>query len=241
MRCLTYINAEAIDVSLRSPDADERTAAAELAELLTPISKGWSTDLGVELTSLAVQIHGGMGYIEETGVAQHLRDARIAPIYEGTNGIQAIDLVGRKLPMRGGGVMADFTRRMRGVDAELAGAGERFAPVRHNLTAALDVFERTTAWLLGRGLSDPVDALAGATPYLRMFGTVTGGYLLARAALAAQAQIDAGAADDGFLDARIVSARFFAEQVLPSVLGLEGPVTAGSGDLMALDVAALGA
>ena len=122
MRGLAYINAESIDLAARHPDEAERTGAGELADLLTPITKGWCTDLGVELTSLGIQVHGGMGYIEETGVAQHYRDIRIAPIYEGTNGIQAMDLVGRKLPMRAGGVVADFLAGIEATAGELSGA-----------------------------------------------------------------------------------------------------------------------
>ncbi len=119
LRCVLYLNAESIDLAKAHPDEAVRTARGELVDLLTPISKAWGTDLGVELTSLAVQVHGGMGFIEEAGVAQHYRDIRIAPIYEGTNGIQAIDLVGRKLGLRGGGVVADF---LAGIDATAAAA-----------------------------------------------------------------------------------------------------------------------
>ena len=114
MRGLVYLNAESIDLSKHATDESVRQARSELADLLTPISKGWSTDVGCELASIAVQVHGGMGFVEETGVAQHYRDIRIAPIYEGTNGIQAIDLVGRKLPMRGGAVDRRLPRRDRG-------------------------------------------------------------------------------------------------------------------------------
>ena len=123
LRCILYLNAESIDLAKAHPDEAVRVARGELADLLTPISKGWGTDLGVELTSLAVQVHGGMGYIEETGVAQHYRDIRIAPIYEGTNGIQAIDLVGRKLGLRGGGVIADFLAGIDATAAEATAAG----------------------------------------------------------------------------------------------------------------------
>src|SRR3954451_17458903 len=119
MRGLVYANAEAIDLARHADDADERAAAAELGDLLTPVTKGWCTDMGTELASLAVQIHGGMGFIEETGIAQRYRDIRIAAIYEGTNGIQAMDLVGRKLPMRAGGVVEDFLRRLEQIDPDL--------------------------------------------------------------------------------------------------------------------------
>ncbi len=229
MRCLVYENAAAIDRAASGGPAAE--AAREWTDLLIPLSKSLCTDLGNEMTSLAVQVHGGMGYVEETGVAQHYRDARIAPIYEGTNGIQAADLVGRKLPMRGGAVVTEQldviqerAKAMTG-DAELAKFGE-------NLETAVASARRTTQWLLEHGAENPADALAGSSPYLRMLGTVVCGGLLAKAALAAREQTDD---PEGFYAAKIVSARFFGEQLLPSAAALEGPATAGAEDLFALN------
>jgi alkylation response protein AidB-like acyl-CoA dehydrogenase len=233
LRCLAYLNAESIDLAAHHPDEDVRTARQELADLLTPITKGWGTDVGVELTSLAVQVHGGMGYVEETGVAQHYRDIRIAPIYEGTNGIQAMDLVGRKLPMRGGGVVADFLAGIEATAGELAGAEGDLAAIGKHLADAHAVLKGTTDWLLANGLTDPNNALAGATPYLRMCGIVTGGWLLARSARAAQARLDAGEGDADFLRQKVVTARFYATQVLPQAAGLASAVTAGPSDLLA--------
>jgi 3-(methylthio)propanoyl-CoA dehydrogenase len=233
LRCLAYLNAESIDLAAHHPDEDVRRARQELADLLTPITKGWGTDVGVELTSLAVQVHGGMGYVEETGVAQHYRDIRIAPIYEGTNGIQAMDLVGRKLPMRGGGVVADFLAGIEATAAELAGAEGDLAAIGKHLADAHAVLKGTTDWLLANGLADPNNALAGATPYLRMCGIVTGGWLLARSARAAQARLDAGEGDADFLRQKVVTARFYATQVLPQAAGLASAVTAGPSDLLA--------
>ncbi|MEM7322155.1 MAG: acyl-CoA dehydrogenase [Actinomycetota bacterium] len=228
MRCLIYENAAAIDrAASGGPDAE---TAREWTDLLIPLSKSLCTDLGNEMTSLAVQVHGGMGYVEETGVAQHYRDARIAPIYEGTNGIQAADLVGRKLPMRGGAVVVEqldgISERAKAMssDAELANFGE-------NLEQAVAVAKRTTQWLLEHGAANPADALAGSSPYLRMLGTVVCGGLLAKGALAAREQTDD---PDGFYAAKIVSARFFGEQILPGAAALEGPATAGADDLFAL-------
>src|SRR5205085_6161300 len=140
-------------------------------------SKGWGTDLGVELTSLAIQVFGGMGYIEETGVAQHYRDARIAPIYEGTNGIQAMDLVGRKLPMRAGGAVADYLGSIQATVDQLTAAGDDLASIRSALADGLTALRTATDWLLANGLGQPLDALAGATPYLRLFSVVTGGWV----------------------------------------------------------------
>jgi len=238
MRSIIYTNAVSIDLARHHPDADERERRRELVELLTPISKAWSTDLGVEVSSLALQVHGGMGYIEETGAAQHFRDSRIAPIYEGTNGIQAIDLVTRKLPMRHGAVMGDLLGQIRALDAALAGAGPELDASRQALAGACDTVEQATRWLLSALASDPNDALAGATPYLRMCGFLCGGWLLSRAALAASRRLtDAVAAgEEAFLAGKITTARFFAEQLLPQVRGLLPAVTAGAGRLYEADL-----
>jgi alkylation response protein AidB-like acyl-CoA dehydrogenase len=232
LRCLVYLNAECLDLAAHHPDEAVRQQRAELADLLTPITKGWGTDLGVEVTSLAIQVFGGMGYIEETGVAQYYRDARIAPIYEGTNGIQAMDLVGRKLPMRAGGAITDYLAGIAATADEAKAAGEALAPIGDRLAAATATLKEATDWLMANGLADPVDALAGATPYLRMCGLVTGGWLLARAALAAQQRIDAGDTSD-LLAQKVVTARFYCDQLLPQAAGLVPAVTAGSGDLAA--------
>ena len=235
MRMITYTNAEALDLAFHGPDEATRTYGDELAGLLTPISKAWSTDMGIEVTSLAIQVHGGMGYIEETGVAQHYRDARISAIYEGTNGIQAIDLVGRKLAMRGGAVVREFFDRIAATDSQLAAAGDRVAAIRSNLAENLAVLREATEWLMANGSRDPQNALAGATPYLRMFGLVSGGWFHARAALAALVHLDAGTDHDGFAHARLVSASFFCGQLMPQAKGLLASVIAGPRDLYAID------
>ena len=233
LRCLAYLNAESIDLARRHPDESVRVWRQELADLLTPLTKGWGTDLGVELTSLAVQVHGGMGYIEETGVAQHYRDARIAPIYEGTNGIQAMDLIGRKLPMRGGGVMRDLEAEIGRAVEELRNGGDELAMIGDRLDAGLSALRDATEWLLTDGLANPVDALAGATPYLRMCGVVVGGWLLARSAQAASRLLADGRGDADFLRQKLVTTHFYVDQVLPQVHGLVPAVTAGAGDLTA--------
>ncbi len=238
MRALAVYNAAALDLS-RALDGDDAERWREFAELLTPVTKAWCTDVGCEVTSTAIQIYGGMGYIEESGVAQYFRDARIAPIYEGTNGIQAMDLVGRKLPMRMGGVVNDFIAEIRRTDDRLEAAGEDFAVIRANLTGAVDALVEATEWIMTNGLADPKQALAGATPYLTMFGQVTGGWLLARLALAAHEELEAGSGDTEFLAAKVVTARFYAEHHLPRVAGLLGSVRAGADDLYAVDVAGL--
>jgi alkylation response protein AidB-like acyl-CoA dehydrogenase len=234
LRGVVYLNAAALDRAKHSADDADRAAGAELADLLTPVSKAWGTDLGVELTSLAIQVYGGMGYIEETGVAQHFRDARIAPIYEGTNGIQAMDLVGRKLPMRAGAAITDYLARIDAVDAELAAAGDELTSIREALADGVRTLRTATDWLLANGMANPLDALAGATPYLRLFSVVTGAWLMARQALAATAALDdASAADKAFYEAKVVSARFFCEQLLPQATGLLPAITATNRDLAA--------
>ncbi len=233
LRALHYFDARQIDLGHNHPEEAGRTAATELAGLLTPLSKGWGTDLANEITSLGIQIFGGMGYIEETGVAQLYRDARITAIYEGTNGIQAMDLVGRKLPMRGGAVVAELVSRMRATAEELAGAGEQLAPVGVQLAEGLDVLQQATDWILANGATDPVQALSAATPYLRLFSQVVGAWLLGVEALAATR---APSLPVGFAEAKVATARFFADHILPTVHGLLPTITAGKADLFALDL-----
>jgi 3-(methylthio)propanoyl-CoA dehydrogenase len=235
LRCVAYLNAESLDLARLHPDAEVRTRRQELADLLTPITKAWGTDLGVELTSLAVQVHGGMGYVEETGVAQHYRDARIAPIYEGTNGIQAIDLVGRKLPMRAGGAVNDFLQGIAATADELIASSGDLPTIGKHLAEAHVTLRQATDWLLANGRVDPDNALAGATPYLRMCGIVAGGWLLARSAQAAVGALDAGRGEAEFLHQKVVTARFYAEQLLPQAAGLAPAVTAGPADLAEAD------
>jgi acyl-CoA dehydrogenase len=235
MRCLIYENAGALDRADLGGEDGERSR--EWADLLIPLSKSLCTDLGSELTSMAVQVHGGMGYVEETGVAQHYRDIRIAPIYEGTNGIQAADLVGRKLPMRGGAVIHEQLDVISERAKQLA-ADPEMARFAENLEEAVVATGRATDWLLGRGGAGEVaDVLAGSSPYLRMLGTVVCGGLLAKSLLSVGEQ---AGSPDGSLRAKAVSAKFFGEQILPGALALEGAVTAGSADLYALAPSQLG-
>jgi 3-(methylthio)propanoyl-CoA dehydrogenase len=238
MRALLYTNAVSIDLARHHHDPAEREARRELVELLTPVSKAWCTDLGVELASVGLQVHGGMGYVEETGVAQYLRDSRISPIYEGTNGIQAIDLVMRKVPMRGGGVVADLLAQMEALGPELDAAGQELAGLRPALATGVSVLREATDWILSRGPAEPNDVLAGATPYLRLSGLVIGGWLMARSALAASRLLrTADGADAAFLREKIATASFYAGQLLPQAAGLLPAVTAGAGPLFRIDLA----
>jgi alkylation response protein AidB-like acyl-CoA dehydrogenase len=227
MRCLLYVTAKAGDCADHHPDAAEREKAGALTALLTPVVKAWLTESSVEITSAALQVHGGMGYVEETGAAQYYRDARIGTIYEGTTGVQALDLVVRKLPLAEGAVVRGYFDEIRALDGELAAAGESFAGIRSNLAAAVEALSAATEWLLERGEGDPRAAAAGATPYLQMFGVVAGGYYLARSALVARRLREAGQ-DDALLANKLVTARFYAEQILPRAAAALPAVTAGS-------------
>ncbi len=237
-RNLTTHLAASIDMA-NSTEGEDSQGWDERVELLTPVAKAWCTDVGVEVTSTALQVFGGIGYIEESGVAQHFRDQRITPIYEGTNGIQAMDLVGRKLPIRAGAAFADLAKEMRRVLTELEGIDE-LAATRDSLAAAFDELDTATAWVMEHGLADPRDALAGATPYLELVGLTAGGWLMARQALAARREIEQGAADGKeYLEAKVTSARFFCEQLVPKVHALTPSITAGHGILYEVDAEAL--
>lgn len=234
LRYLTLQDAIYVDRSTNDPDPAVRARADERVGILTPICKSFGTDLGNEMTSLALQIHGGMGFIEETGAAQHVRDVRIAAIYEGTNGIQAADLVGRKLGIRGGASILEFITTMREVDAELETAGSDFTSIREELGRQFDTLEEATQWMLRTGQEDPNGVLSGSTPYLRMWGLCTSAWMLARAAAAAARTDDADLAQE-----QLVLARFYAAQILPQASSLLGAATAGSDDLFALDAQGL--
>jgi hypothetical protein len=220
-RAICHACAHAIDRS-HSPGPDAR-AWAERASLITPVAKAFSTDVGVEVASIGVQIHGGMGFIEETGAAQFLRDARINPIYEGTNGIQAIDLVTRKLPLSGGETFASWIGELRVVaDQVRASNREGFGATAARLNEALDAAETAARWLLdAQAQGRTNDALAGATPFLRLVALAAGGAFLARAGLA---DADAG---------RVALARFFAENHLGECAALKSRATEGAASLAA--------
>jgi acyl-CoA dehydrogenase len=217
-RTICYATAVALDISVRATDAKTRSAAAARGALLTPIAKAFSTDIGNEVTSLGVQIHGGMGFIEETGAAQHYRDARITPIYEGTNGIQAIDLVTRKLAANGGESVWTLLDELTGIVSQVEASNDpAFGTASVKLRDALASLDRTSRWLLERVASAPNDALAGATPYLRLFGSTLGGCMLAGEALAAR---DVAGDPQRY----VTLARFFAENISVQAAALERTV-----------------
>jgi len=235
MRALVYYAAALLDLAKRHPDSAERAAHQRLVDLLIPVCKAWATDLGVEIASIGIQVHGGMGYIEETGAAQHYRDARIAPIYEGTNGIQANDLIGRKLGRDGGETARRFIATMRELDGVLAGAKlEALAGLAPPLRLGLDALAAATEWMVAALARDLHHAAAGAVEYLRLFGTVTGGWLLARGAVEASTRLAKGEGDPAFLEAKLVSARFYAESALARAPAFLNPITRVGASVMAL-------
>jgi acyl-CoA dehydrogenase len=217
-RSICYATAVALDVAVRARDAKVRADAATRGALLTPIAKAFSTEIGSEVAYLGVQVHGGMGFIEETGVAQHYRDARITPIYEGTNGIQAIDLVTRKLAANGGASVWALLDELEQIVKQVEGSNDpAFGTTGAKLREALASLARSSRWLLERLAAAPNDALAGATPYLHLFGSTLGGCYLANEALAAR--------NEGDGERYVTLARFFAENITVQAASLEKTVT----------------
>ena len=236
MRALLFYCVAGSDRSRHAESEETRNLNQERVALLTPIAKAWCSDLGVEIASLGIQIHGGMGFVEETGAAQFFRDSRISPIYEGTNGIQAIDLVVRKLPMRSGAVVRELLEEVM-VTAEEASAVDDLRAAGEQLRRSAESLGRTSM-ALGASLAGGAyqDALAGAYPYMTMFGTVVGGWLMVRSAQAALGRIGATGADDQWLRQKVTTARFYCEHLLPQAASLEAPASGGSELLYRLDL-----
>ncbi|MBL0354744.1 MAG: acyl-CoA dehydrogenase [Dechloromonas sp.] len=224
MRALAYVTAAALDNAHQNPDGAARAQAHAFADLMIPVVKGWSTESSIDIASLGVQVHGGMGYVEETGAAQHLRDARITTIYEGTTAIQANDLIGRKIAREQGATINAVIREMRtaaaGLDGDLAMIGGR-------QLAAVDALERAVFWIVANFASDPKVVHAGAVPFLHLFGTVAGGWQMGRAAVIARARIAAGD-DDPFWSAKLATTRFFADHCLTQAAGLAESIIGGA-------------
>jgi alkylation response protein AidB-like acyl-CoA dehydrogenase len=234
-RTICYATAVALDVSVRATDAKTRSLAAARGALLTPIAKAFSTDIGNEVTSLGVQVHGGMGFIEETGAAQHYRDARITAIYEGTNGIQSIDLVTRKLAANNGEAVWALLDELAGIVKRVEVSNDpAFGTTGTKLRDALASLDRTSRWLLERVASAPNEALAGATPYLRLFGSTLGGCMLANEALAARTL------GEGDPQRYVTLARFFAENVSVQAVSLERTVMDSAEAVNGADAVLLG-
>src|SRR5215467_14621377 len=235
MRALAYVVAAMLDTARRHPDADARGRAPASADLLIPVVKGWSTESAIDIASIGLQIHGGMGYVEETGAAQHLRDARITTIYEGTTGIQAIDLIGRKI-LRDDGqaartLIADIEAIADGLDHA---PGDDLAAIKTRLRGGVAALSAAVDWIRTAGRNDINAVLCGATPFLQLLGIVSGGWQMARAALIAHNRLAAGENDPAFYRAKIATARFFADHVLCQAAALSDTMMHGGAGVTAL-------
>lgn len=242
-RAICYATMVSYDLARHAPDATTRIAAKEREELLTPIAKSWSTDRAMETTNLGIQVHGGMGFVEESQAAQPMRDARICPIYEGTNGIQAIDLIGRKLGMGAGKLAYDFIEEVQQHAATLMDTAQAdLQVIGKGLANAAKKLSETTGWMVAAMADKQADgledALAGATPYQDQFGYVAGAYYLAKGAMAAEGLKDQ-ARDVAYLQTKITTARFYTDNILPRAEALAPVVMAGRETLAPIDPALL--
>jgi alkylation response protein AidB-like acyl-CoA dehydrogenase len=232
-RALAYVVAAAHDVAARHPDKQVRAQNQAFVVLMIPVVKGWSTETGIDVASLGVQVHGGMGFIEETGAAQHLRDARITTIYEGTTGIQANDLVGRKIAREGGATAKAWLEHLKAFDAELAGSSNAdVQAIRQALTVGAACVGECVDFIVANAGKDVMATFAGAVPFLKLMGVVAGGWQMARAALAAEKNL--ASSDRAFLEAKLATARFYADQVLVQAPALRDTVVKGSAAVMAV-------
>ncbi len=236
MRALAIAVGAAMDHAHADPDATVRSEAEAFVELMTPVVKGWLTEESIEVTSTGVQVHGGMGYVEETGAAQYYRDCRITTIYEGTTAIQANDLLGRKLLRDQGKVASAVIGRMQALDAELAkSSNPDVAAIRASFAAGVGALSESSRWLGMNAMANLQGAFAGSVPYLKLWGIVAGGWQMARAALAAEAKLGSATGTDAdFYKAKIVTARFFADHVLNQAVALKHEITDGSSSTLGL-------
>ncbi len=234
MRALNYVIAMHMDMAGHHPDPETRKAHQSRLDLLIPVTKGWCSELSNEVTSLGVQIFGGMGFVEETGAAQHYRDARIASIYEGTTGIQAADLAGRKLVMDKGQAMLNLIADMHKVEEQLGKAGgDDLAVIKASLGQGIEALNGATQWMLATIAQDASSVMVMSVNYLMLTGYVCGGWQMARAALVAQEKLAAGE-DPEFHEAKLITARFYAEQILPKATALMSAIKAGGKSTLAL-------
>jgi len=238
MRAIATLAAAYLDKALLHPDKTERARNQALFDLLTPVVKGWCTEQSIEIASIGVQVHGGMGFVEETGAAQYLRDARITTIYEGTTGIQANDLIGRKIAYEKGATIKLMIAEIRSLDGELAKVTHPgVAVIRRSLADGVAGLTEATDWLLATFPHNMKAAAAGAVPFLKLFGVVAGGWQMARAALVAKRRLDEGAEDYDFYRAKIGTARFYAEHILPLAQAYKQEIVNGSTSVLALEEA----
>jgi 3-(methylthio)propanoyl-CoA dehydrogenase len=237
MRALATLTAAHLDKALLHPDKTERAKHQAMFDLLTPVVKGWCTEQSIEIASTGVQVHGGMGFVEETGAAQYLRDARITTIYEGTTAIQANDLIGRKITFEKGATVRALIEDMRALDRDLAGSAGHPAigVIRRALGDGLEALAESVDWLLETYPHNVKAASAGSVPFLKLFGTVAGGWLMARAALIAKSRLDENDEDYDFYRAKLGTARFYAEHILPLAQSYKHEVVHGATSTLALD------
>ncbi len=234
MRALAYVVAAGLDRSHRHPEKEERMRAQAFVDLMIPVVKGWSTETGIEVASTGIQVHGGVGFIEETGAAQHLRDARITTIYEGTTGIQANDLIGRKIARDGGATAKEVVKMMRRVERELDAEDEDSNALRVALSAAVTAVEECVSWICINYTADVKAAHAGAVPFLKLMGITCGGWQMARAVLVCNDMLKGGKGDKDFYEAKIKTARFYADHVLTLAPALRNTVVHGAPGVMGL-------
>ncbi|NUT60602.1 acyl-CoA dehydrogenase [Herbaspirillum sp. C9C3] len=232
-RALSYVAAATSDAAHFSDDEATRKSNQAFYEYLVPIVKGWITEMSIDVTSTGVQVHGGMGFIEETGAAQHYRDARILPIYEGTTAIQANDLVGRKTVRDGGAVAKGIIAQVRQTVSELQGDAQ-LQPIAARLAEAADALEQVVDYVVANIKSDIKAVFAGSVAYLKMAGVVLGGWQMARAAAIAAGKLKSGEGDGKFFEAKLATARFYAEQILPQALAYRTAIVDGGAAVMAL-------
>ena len=233
MRALAYTTAAAMDFARKSGNPAERKRHQAYVDLMIPVVKGWSTETGIEIASLGVQVHGGMGFVEETGAAQYLRDARITTIYEGTTGIQAMDLVGRKIAREGGATAKAWIAQLKQFETQLSRSNnENLVALKNQFSPGVQALADCVEFIVASSAKDPRPAFAGAVPFLKLMGIVAGGWQMGRAALAAERTLQSG--DRSFLEAKIATARFYADHVLVQAPALRNTVVNGAAGVMAL-------
>src|SRR5213078_3673350 len=233
MRALAYTTAAAMDFARKSGNPAERKRHQAYVDLMIPVVKGWSTETGIEIASLGVQVHGGMGFVEETGAAQYLRDARITTIYEGTTGIQAMDLVGRKIAREGGATAKAWIAQLKQFETQLSRSNnENLVALKNQFSPSVQALADCVEFIVASSAKDPRPAFAGAVPFLKLMGIVAGGWQMGRAALAAERTLQSG--ERSFLEAKIATARFYADHVLVQAPALRNTVVNGAAGVMAL-------
>jgi alkylation response protein AidB-like acyl-CoA dehydrogenase len=239
-RALAYWTSAMLDRARKDPDEAERRRCQAMVDMLIPIVKGWSTENGIEVASLGIQVHGGMGFIEETGAAQHLRDARITTIYEGTTGIQANDLVGRKVGREQGKTVLAVVAEMESLAGELPGQKNlHLATIGDRFSSAVARFKEATQWIAETYPTNPAAVAAGSVYYLKLAGITLGGWMMTRSALIAARQLEAGEGDAAFLRAKLLTARFYADHILPQAMGLAATTMRGADSVLAVEDALL--